>query len=511
MNQRSKSLIGLCAALVLSGCAVVEHEKAKDAAETTHRGVDSQFHDAMRQPAAPRATVNEGVWVNKRSVSFKEEHLPALFRAQLGLHFADRASLRDVANLVSRETGLRFAFASDVQGEASAPSLNAGFSSEEDLRSLLNRVTAQQNMSWKYNEGAVEIYRFDTKVFQLAVLPGVTEFTSQVSNKNSSSATNGSGSGGNESESSSGQDARYSVKLDFWKGLKDDIRGLVKDGSYSVSEMNRTITVTGTPQVLDAVDSYVQNLNAMKMRQVAIEVRAYAVEARSGRDFGLSWEAIYSNLAKDIGVTASTPVPANIGLGMVSAVLGPTSSSRWANTSFVVNSLSTLGNTTVAAESSQVVLSGESLSVSSLRKVGYLAEVQTSNVPNSGTQTSLKQATETEGLAMTLTPSVINGDYVQLYGVIDMSSIDKFNEISSGGQTIQTPDVSTRSMPIKIGLKSGETYVFGLRQNAATTSDSGVLGTSTLLTPFGGQHGSNESRKTMIVTVTTHIINPSVR
>lgn len=502
MNVIMKAVAVLIAAASLYGCSVTDHLKAQDKVRGADSSANARFEEALQAPVAPRAAMNDGVWVNKRSVSMREEQLPAVFRAQLALAFGPKASLKDVTNLISRETGLRFAFAPDVQQEAAAGFINAGFNSEEDLRALLNRLTAQQNMSWKYTDGSVEVYRFDTKVFQVAVLQGTTEFSSQMSNKNTSSAS------GSNSQSSSGQDSKYSVKLDFWKGLKDDIKGMVQTGSYSVSESNQTITVTGTPQVLASVESYVKNLNAMKMRQVAIEVRAYAVEARSGNDFGLSWDAVYKNLVKDIGLSASTPVTSGLGLGSLTAVLGPNANSRWANSKAVFNSLNSLGNTAVAAEASQVVLSGESLAVSSLRRVGYLAEVQTSNVPNSGTQTSLRQATETEGFALTVTPNVISGDYVQVTGVIDLSSIDRFQEASSGGQKIQTPEVSTRSLPIKVGLKSGETYVFGLRQNTDSADDSGIAGASTLLTPFGGQHGSKLSRKTIVVTVTTHIVNP---
>lgn len=507
MNRFPQTLIALSVATSMAGCAVVEHGVMQRESNKHSNDVDARFVVAQQAPVAARAVENEGIWVNKRSVHMREDALPAVFRSQLAITFASRSSLKDVANLVSRETGLRFAFAPDIQQEAAAPLLNAGYNSDEELRSMLSRITAQANLSWKYTDGSVEIYRFETKVFQIAVLPGTTEFSSTVSNRNSST---GSGQGG--SSSTSGQDSRYTVRLEFWKGVANDLKGLVgSGGAYSVSETNQTVTVTGTPQVLASVEGYVKNLNAMRMRQVAIDVRAYAVEARKGADYGVTWEAVYNNLTKDLNVSATTPANPNIGLGILSAVLGQNASSMFANSKIVVNALSSVGNTTVAAESSQVVLSGESVPVSSLRKVGYLAEVQTTSVVNSGAQTSLKQATETEGFAMTLTPSIISGDYVQINGVIDLSSIDKFVNISSGGQTIQTPDVSTRSLPIKIGLKSGETYVFGLRQNQTNSDDSGVAGASQLLTPLGGNHGSKTSRKTIVVTVTTHIINPQNR
>lgn len=501
MSFLLRPLAMLCAASMFSGCAVVDHQVAKYKLENHAETVEGRMSLAMQPAASPRAMESEGVWVNKRALSVREEQLPAVFRSPLGLAFGGRSSLRDVTNLISRETGLRFAFAADVQQEAATGFLNAGFQSEEDLRSLLTRVTAQQNMSWKYTDGGVEVFRFDTKVFQVAALPGSTEFSSQVSNKNNS------GGGSGSSQASSGQDSRYSVKLEFWKGVRDDVRNLVASGAYSVSETNGTVTVTGTPQVLASVETYIKNLNAMKMRQVALEVRAYSVEMSAGSNFGLNWEAAYARMSQGLNVTAVTP-PALNGLGAITAVLSSSADSRFAGSQIVASALSSMGKTSVAAEASQLVLSGESVPVSSLRKVSYLAEIQTSAVANAATQTSLKQASETEGFAMTLTPSIVSGDYVQIAGTIDLASIDRIVLNGSGGQQVQSPEVSTRSLPIKVGLKSGETYLFGLRQNIANVDDSGLLGASTLLTPLGGNHGSKETRKTIVVTVTARVVNP---
>jgi type IVB pilus formation R64 PilN family outer membrane protein len=502
MSFLRKSVVMLCVASMFSGCALVDHQVAKYKLENHAETVDARMTLAMQPAASSRVMDNEGVWVNKRSLSVKEEQLPAVFRAPLSMSFGGRASLKDVTNLISRETGLRFAFAPDVQQEGATGFLNAGFQSEEDLRSLLTRITAQQDMSWKYTDGGVEIFRFDTKVFQVAALPGTTEFTSQVSNKNSA------GAGASSSQSSSGQDSRFTMKLEFWKGVRDDLKNLVQSGAYSVSESNGTVTVTGTPQVLASVESYIKNLNAMKMRQVALEVRAYSVELSAGSNFGVSWEAAYARIAQGLNVSAVTPASSISGLGAITAVLSPSADSRFAGSQIVLSALSTMGKTSVAAEASQLVLSGESVPVSSLRKVSYLAEIQTSAVPNAGTQTSLKQGSETEGFAMTITPSIVSGDYVQIAGVIDLSSIDRIVLNGSGGQQVQSPEVSTRSLPIKVGLKSGETYLFGLRQNIANIDDSGLLGTSTLLTPMGGNHGSKETRKTIVVTVTARVVNP---
>ena len=510
-NYFKKALIATAVLSAFSGCAVVEQQAAKTEMTAAGDKLEARFEAAIQAPVAARIADDAGVWVNKRSVSVKEERLPAAFRSELGLTFAERSSLKDITTLISRELGMRFAFSPDVQKEAGASLLNAGFASTGDLRALLDRLTAQANMSWRYADGSVEIYRFETKVFQVAVLPGKTTVSSSVSNRNSS---NGSSTGGGGSTaSSSGQDSKFDLKLEFWAGVKDDIKGLVQGGTYSVSETNGTVAVTGTPQILGAVESYIKNINAMRMRQVALDVRVYKVKVTKGRDFGLSWNLVFNNLSKGIGATSALSSPVSATANFLSAVLSPSSSSPWANSSAVVNALSTMGDASVAAETSQMVLTGESVSMNNLQSRTYLSKITTTVVPNSGASTALDVDTATKGFAMTLSPNIIGGDYVQLSGAIDLALIDSIlpalPNASEKTPQIFVPIRTTQSIPLKVGLRSGETYVFGLRMNENNVDSSGVGGTAVAATALGGQQKSDEARNTIIVTVTPRVVNRS--
>ena len=278
MKKLIKFTLLAAVAASYTGCAVVDHTIAKESGQKKASALDRRFDTVLQPRASERVTDNEGIWVNKKSVTIKEEQLPAVFRSALSIGFETRSSLRDVANMVSRETGIRFSFAPDIIKEAEVQTLNAGFRSEGDLRAVLGQLTAQSNMSWKYRGGSVEIYRFDTQVFQIAVLPGATDVTASVGNRSTS--------GGNgTSTSSAGQDVKYQIKLEFWRGLQNDIKNLMsrdgKDGSFTVSESTNSITVTGTPPTLAAVESYVKDMNATRTRQVSLDIRAYTVDSSS--------------------------------------------------------------------------------------------------------------------------------------------------------------------------------------------------------------------------------------
>lgn len=501
-QQHLLTIITFCVTVLLSGCGVLDHSKAKAELAKTEEFVAEQYKTSTKTPVTSRIIEDRGVWVNKRSMSMREEQLPAVLKNEIGISFAKQASLKDISELVSRETGLRFSFSPDVVKEARAPLLNAGFTNSGELRALLNRVTAQADMSWRFNEGAVEVFRYDTKVFQIAALPGITSLSANVSNKNT---------GGQSTTASSGQDVKFDARTDFWAGLKNDVRGLITGaGTYSVSEANSTLTVTGTPQVLASVESYVKNMNALRMRQVVLDVHVYKVDLDSSRDFGVALNAVFNELSKNLGITIDTPSISSGTAKGIGVTLGSSSTSKFAGSKIMLSALNTIGTTTVETESNQRLLSGESAAINSLREITYLAEVTSTVNANAAPSIALKPGTTTEGFAMTLTPSISAGDYVMLSGTLELSTIDSLNTQASGGQQITTPNRSIGSQLLRVAIKTGETYLYALRQNSAGATDSGMVGTSTLLTPLGGAHNSKSGQRTLVITITPHIINPRI-
>lgn len=501
-------LLTVCAVAVSvlsAGCAVTDHTLTKHQTQKQERQVADRYEEAAQAPVAPRVIESDAIWVNKRSVSMREESLPAIFRGKFNLGLEPASSFHEFANLVSRATGLRFSFSADVKEEAMVKTLNAGFRSEDDLKSTLDALTARGNMSWKYRGGTVEIFRFDTKVFQIYVSPGTIDSTNTISNKTSA------GGSGSQAKTSTGQEYTYKASLDIWKGIQSDLKNILsrdgKDAIFNISEASNSVTVTATPATLAAVESYVKDLNAAKSRQVKLEVRVFTIDATQDQEFGLKWDLAYTQLVKDLGISLATPTPTTSGLSALTAVLGTSSTSRFANSKIMVNALSQLGTTSVAVEDARMIISGETAVVNQMKEISYLAEVTTNSVPNAGSQTSLKAATINEGFSMSVTPTALTGDRLLLRGFIDISSVDRLEPVSSGGQTITVPIRSTMNNPFTIQLKSGEIYLFGLRQALSGFEDSGNTGTALINTLTGGQHASRRTKKSMVVMIRPFIVN----
>src|SRR5205085_6535083 len=147
------------------------------------------------------------------------------------------------------------------------------------------------------------------------------------------------------------------------------------------------------------------------------------------------------------------------GVGNLVLTAPANSASRWAGSQAMISALSTQGRVTELTSASVVTLNNQPVPVNVGRRVSYLAASATSQTANVGSTTSLTPGTVSTGFSMTLVPHIIDGQELLLQYAIDLSSLLRIKTISSGGSSIEAPDVSTSSFLQRVRLKSGETLV----------------------------------------------------
>ncbi len=504
----SRILIPTLLASAIAGCASTAYEHSKEGSLATAKVASAAAEQMMRQPAeagaSRRVFDSPGFWVNKRAIEVRDENerLPALFYSEVRLTHHPRASLRDVITILSANTGLRIAIAPDMQAEAGGPLLNQGFQSATTLKGLLDQLSAQQNVSWRLRNGVIEIFRYDTRVFALAILPGATEFSATLGSSNALSA------GG--SSVSTGQKVTTGAKTNFWDGVRAEIaQMLTAQGKAVVSESGGTVTVTDTPQALNAIESHVRGINEARTRQVMVSVQIYSVDANTKDNYGINWQAFYTSLSQGYKLNlVSGPAPSVGGGNAQLGVILDSGSARWGNTQAVLSALSSQGHTTLVTSSSQVGMSGDVYPVSVIKEQAYLASVSTTVTANAGTQTSLTPGVTTAGLSVTTVPVVLNGESLVLQNTVEFSTIDAINSVSSGGSTIQTPERTVRSVVNKVSIKSGQTLLltgFQQTQNGFERSGAGSADSDTALLT-GGVRNANAARRTLVVLITPYIV-----
>lgn len=368
------------------------------------------------------------------------------------------------------------------------------------LTGFLNQVAAYYSVNWKSDESGLRFFVMESKTFRIAALPGDTRLTSTVE-----SASGGSASNSGLTTSTSGTAANSTgvafTGLSVWTSLESQVKQMLSaNGKAVASPATGTITVTDTPAVLEQVSAFVEDQNKGLNRQVSVNVRVLSVQLNDNDNYGINWDAVYSNLASgalnpySIALKTAFPVAAGAGNLVLSAPVG--SASRWAGSSAMISALSSQGRVSELTSSTLVTLNNQPAPVNVGRKISYLASSSSTQTPNVGSTTTLTPGIVQTGFSMTVIPHIMDGQDMLLQYSIDLSSLLQLSTISSGTSTIQTPDISTSNFIQRVRIKSGETLVVaGFDQDNLSAVSSGIGKAENAA--FGTRTGTD--KRTMLV------------
>ncbi len=391
---------------VLSGCA--SQQLAAGSASPQPVVTQAQWIPSARQASAMES---DGVWVNKKSIEVREQKLPPAFRKPMSMRFDVAMSLSQIAYAVSRETGLRVSLAEETRQDAAKPLTMAGQIFEGDLKRVLDSIGAISNTAWRYREGAIEFHRIETRVFDVAAVAGSGTVSAAVRSVDG------------------GQQATHAANTNIWATIERDLKGMLSPAArVSVSEASGTVTVTDTLEGVASAQAYMKQMNDRRGKQVAVSVSVYAVTPGSGAGGDAAWEAVAKKLG-EMGSTERAYLLAN-GEGSFGLILPASEVPGVSSKRELLGALLPLGRADLVAETSRLVMNGES------------APIATRNAGGSA-------------VSMTLAPSVFGANTVNMMAAIEFEGVRK----------------AKASFVEKFSLQAGQTYVFGFRQGKDGASD----------------------------------------
>ena len=179
----------------------------------------------------------------------------------------------------------------------------SGLRWDGSLSGLLDDVTARMGISWRWRNNQIQLFRLDTRTFQLAILNADTSMNAKVvGGTTSSSGSSGtSGSSSLSGEQSTSQQTNVAVSSKVYDDIKATVSAMLSsEGSSWLAPGSATLTVTDTPEVLNRIGEYIDRQNAILDRQVKLKVDVYRITFRDTKQIGIDWTAVYS-AAKGMG------------------------------------------------------------------------------------------------------------------------------------------------------------------------------------------------------------------
>lgn len=549
--NRTVTLLAAAVTFALGGCSTMT-EIRQGASDTTDRQdreaqilMDSRPARAALPVTGP--VVTDLPYVDARPTA-RAMRYPASFNRQITVNDPAGTPLKTLAQRVEALTGLRVMYQSELAGAPSvassapapAPRADAGgdatlenlppltqllpqlpttaavmprsgvaINYTGDVRGLLNAIASATDADWEYDEAGqvVSFYRYRTQSFRIPEVQGEAITLSKMGGQGQSS-----GDGGAISMASA--EAEHRTSASIWKELDVALKQLVSPvGTYALSETTGTVTVRDRPDRVDLVRKYLQDMTAIRSRQVSVDVTVYRVTINDADTRALNWSLLFRKaLSKyTIGLDTMAGRPDNIAEGLSSLIINVPQTDAAGNrqpyggSQVIMDALSTIGRASVWTNVSVVTANNQAAPVKVVRRTSYLASVA-QNVQAQGgaiqsTGPTLTPGMVETGLNMYVIPSVHeDGKRIQLAMMGSLSTLESLDTYGNDLASIQLPQVSSREISPKVWLTSGETLVLaGFEQ-----VDSGIDTRSPLdksLWLLGGRSSAKKGREMVVIAV----------
>lgn len=373
--------------------------------------------------------------------------------------------LASVVSLITEESGIPIRLSPQVTEKyvkKSDETIRLSFS--DTLERCLDAVASHFGLNWYYGGGFVEFFQYRTHTFSIVALPGKVSQKAVITN--ASKTKSGEGAAGDQ-ESETAQETSVEEDVAVWDEVVENIRSMLssKDARVVANRVAGTVTVTDTPAILAQVTDYVEQINAKMARQVAITVKVWSLRSTKTLDIGVTLDAIFEDMNRQFGVQlfGASPFEFQSGTGSLAATILESPNDRrmaqWTGSNFLLRSLDQYGDVNLITSGSGITLNNQPMPIQNVSRTAYLAESSTTVTSDVGTTVELTPGVVTTGFSMSVTPHILDNHRVALQYTVTLSNLDNLATIESGGSSIQTPEVSTRSFLQRVAMPVGSTLV----------------------------------------------------
>lgn len=477
---------------------------------------------------APPLVVKDGAYVDTRPIdlaqqpSWLDNHI-VIRGDQLPFSYYSRtiASGAGSNTLTKYQTGLD-------------PAINVTLSYSGTVRGALDLLASKSGYVYSVHNNSIYWKAFITRTFDIAFMPGSTDYMMGKSSSGGGSSGAASGAAGTGATvanyvSSDSSDEEYSNlkgTLSIWNDLDSTIKQLLSpDGKVVVSQSTTSVTVRDRPTNVSLIGQYVRNLNHNLSKQVLVKVQVLEVNLQNDYDFGLNWQIIASafhnsafvingNYGTPVSITALTQQPNSIGAATSTALatpqIGVQGNGQTPSYTILFNALNQQGHTSIVSEPRVVCLNNQVSVIRIVSQQGYVASVQNTTLAAGGTApTSTVTSQVTPGIVITgltlyILPKILK-DHVYLQVNADMSTNNGFSTFSGSGG-VQLPNITEKHFNQRSKIRSGDTLILsGFRQVRNTANANQFLNSQAL-----GGKGSIQSNVETIVLITPIILKEPV-
>ncbi|SFV67506.1 Type II secretion outermembrane pore forming protein (PulD) [hydrothermal vent metagenome] len=380
------------------------------------------------------------------------------------------------------------------------------------LREFLDVILTENNIGYELDDNKLKISYLNTKSFNLHYISGGREGTSTTSVN-----SGGKSGGGSDSSSSSGGGDSLGITItstdnfQFWSKISAELASLINrpEDDYKapqpiINQEAGMITVTGTPQQLKRVSSYIDDISEQLKRQVLIDVNILSISFDDSATTGIEWSQLYSLQ----NVAISTQLSRGGGV--------PNSKALVADGSLQINDmlkfLKTQGDVRSISNPKVLTLNNQPALISVGNELFYKIQSGSSQSSGGGVATSNSEEVKSvfAGILLDITPEISEDGAITLKINPSISdTLDAVQRDNTGSRSIP-PDLSRKQISSVVTIEDGQHVILGgLISSKTGTKISKVplLGDLPLLDHLFKREVKINNVEELVLIITPHIIN----
>ncbi len=366
----------------------------------------------------------------------------------------------------------------------------------QPLARLLDGIAARLGVLWRYQNDRIEFYRTETRAFSIAAL------TLAASTQASLGLASGDSGKGFVSSSQTRLD---SGEHDVFAVMRARLEPFLTRSGVVVAQpgASASIVVTDTPQVLDAIASYLDRENRTMLRRVRLVFEELTVDANDTAEVAFDWGLVFASAQAAASLVTSGPVTAAASALGAQAGSGPFSGSE-----AVIKALSQAGRVVRHSSMPVITLNRRPVTHAVRTTFSYIDSVQTAALASTPgmaiPSVSVSQREQTVGSLLTLVPDVQDDGQILLSLAYDNTVAQPLRSVTFGSKNsdplqLQQIAIDGNGTVQQVSLQPGQPLVISGFNRLRHESAGRRLNRDVPLALGGGDKAATQQLTTVII------------
>lgn len=379
------------------------------------------------------------------------------------------------------------------------------------LSQVLDIIATKLGIKWKYDEASnsIRFYRMITKTWETPFMVSKANYKSALEGETTASNNQNVVSTHNTTAAIN-DELKDLVELTSMRDSLDTV--ITRSGQAFANPATGAITLTDTPDAVDAADEIIKNGIKTLSRIVRMRMQTIKVSSKTNGEAGFDMSAVVARALQNLpDFRVITSGPASIASSGAAAISAQVYSGSAAGSSAMITALQDIGDVDVSNEIPLSTRNRRGVTYSVRNTFSYVASTTAAAATTGGTggTPGITTAQDTVGLKLFLVPEV-NRDTITVNISLDQSTLKNIETFTSGSgvnsQSVQLPNKDGEGSSQVVPIRNGQTILLTGFDTKTNQYDKRTLGAN-LPIIAGGGHRATESRSTTIVLLTAEVID----